>query len=92
MVQHVIQSMKDALHRGEVSEFKNVNTKEMLADILTYDSVKSTMLFDAVKCISLPREHERHPEDREGVVLSELRSLGHGLVHVIPTRLFTVKF
>ena len=57
MVQHVIQSMKDALDRGKVSKFKYVNTKEMLADILTKDSVKSTELHDAVKCGSLPREH-----------------------------------
>ena len=49
--------MKDALDRGEVREFKYVNTKEMLADILTKDSVKSTELHETVKSGSLPREH-----------------------------------
>ena len=41
-VRHVIQSMKDALERGEVREFKYSNTKEMLADVLTKDSVMNT--------------------------------------------------
>merc|ERR1712082_242768 len=54
-VRHVIQSMKDDLDRGEVSEFKYVNTKEMLADVLIKDSVKNTELHDTVKCRSLPR-------------------------------------
>ena len=49
--------MKDALDRGEVSEFKYVNTKEMLADVLTKDSVRSTKLHETVKSGSLPREH-----------------------------------
>ena len=49
--------MKDALNRGEVSEFKYVNTKEMLADILTKDSARGTKLHEAVKSGSLPREH-----------------------------------
>ena len=48
-VRHVIQSMKDALDRGEVSEFKYVNTKEMLADVLTKDSVRSTELQETVE-------------------------------------------
>ena len=56
-VRLVIQSMKDALDRGEVSEFKYVNTKEMLADILTKDSVRSTELPETVKSGSLPREY-----------------------------------
>ena len=56
-VRHVIQSMKDALDRGEVSEFKYVNTKEMLADVLTKDSVRSTELHETVKSGSLLREH-----------------------------------
>ena len=43
---HVIQLMKDALDRGKVNKFKYVNTKEMLADILTKDSVKNTELHD----------------------------------------------
>ena len=54
---HVIQSMKDALERGEVSEFKYSNTKEMLADVLTKDSVKNTELHDTVKFGSLPRKY-----------------------------------
>ena len=56
-VHHVIQSMKDALDRGEVSKFKYVNTKEMLADILTKDSVRNTELHDRDKRRSLPREY-----------------------------------
>ena len=56
-VRHVIQSMKDALERGEVSEFKYSNTKEMLADVLTKDSVKNTELHDTVKFGSLPRKY-----------------------------------
>ena len=56
-VRHVIQSMKDALDRGEVREFKYVNTKEMLADVLTKDSVRSTELHETVKSRSLLREH-----------------------------------
>ena len=56
-VRHVIQSMKDALDRGEVSEFKYANTKEMLADVLTKDSVKNTELHDTVKYGSLPRKY-----------------------------------
>ena len=56
-VRHVIKSMKDALDRGEVREFKYVNTKEMLADVLTKDSVRSTELHETVKSGSLPREH-----------------------------------
>ena len=56
-VRHVIQSMKDALDRGEVNEFKYVNTKEMLADVLTKDSVRSTELQETVTSGSLPREH-----------------------------------
>ena len=49
--------MKDALDRGKVNKFKYVNTKEMLADVLTKDSVKNTELHDTVKCGSLPREY-----------------------------------
>ena len=49
--------MKDALDRGEVREFKYVNTKEMLADILTKDSVRSNKLHETVKSGSLHREH-----------------------------------
>ena len=49
--------MKDALDRGEVNEFKYVNTKEMLADVLTKDSVRNTELYETVKHGSLPREY-----------------------------------
>ena len=56
-IRHVIQSMKDALERGEVSEYKYANTKEMLADVLTKDSVKNTELHDAVKYGVLPRRY-----------------------------------
>ena len=49
--------MKDALDRGEVSKYKYVNTKEMLEDVLTKDSVRSTELHETVKSGSLPREH-----------------------------------
>ena len=56
-VLHVIQSMKDALDRGEISKFKYVNTKEILADVLTKDSVKNTELNNTVKLGSLPREY-----------------------------------
>ena len=56
-VRHVIQSMKDALERGEVSEFKYSNTKEMLADVLTKDSVRNTELHDTVKSGSFPRKY-----------------------------------
>ena len=56
-VRHVIQLMKDALDRGEVREFKYVNTKEILADVLTKDIVRSTELNETVKSGSLPREH-----------------------------------
>ena len=49
--------MKDALDRGEVREFKYINTKEMLADVLTKDSVRSTALYETVKRGSLPKEH-----------------------------------
>ena len=37
----MIQSIKDALERGEIIEHKYVNTKEMLADVLTVASKKS---------------------------------------------------
>ena len=36
-IRHVIQGMKDNLSRGEVKEFRWVDTKMMLADILTKD-------------------------------------------------------
>ena len=49
--------MKDALDRGKVKEYKYVNTKDILADILTKDSVKNTELHDTVKCGSLRREY-----------------------------------
>ena len=54
---HSIQSMKDALDRGEVNKFKYVNTKEMLANLLTKDSGKNTEFHDTVKYGSLPREY-----------------------------------
>ena len=54
---HVIQSMNDVLDRGNVSKFKYVNTKEMLADILTKDSIRNTKLHNTVKHGSLLREH-----------------------------------
>ena len=38
----MIQSIKDALERGEVIEHKYVNTKEMLADVLTVVSKNGT--------------------------------------------------
>ena len=56
-VRHVIQSMKDTLDRGKASKFKYINTKEMLADVFTKDSVKNTELHDTVKCGSLRREY-----------------------------------
>ena len=56
-VRHVIQLMMDVLDRGEVNEFNYVNTKEMLADVLTKDSVRNTELHDIVKYGSLPREY-----------------------------------
>ena len=37
------------MERGKVNMLKYVNTKEMLADVLTKDSVKNTELHEAVK-------------------------------------------
>ena len=55
-VRHVIQSMGDALDRGEVGEFECASTREVLDDVLTGDSVRNTELHDAVKYGSLPRK------------------------------------
>ena len=56
-IRPVIQAIKDALDRGEVRELKYVDTTEMLADVLTKDSVKNTKLHDAVKYGFFPREY-----------------------------------
>ena len=55
-VRRVVQSMKDALDRGEVGEFECASTREVLDDVLTGDSVRNTELHDAVKYGSLPRK------------------------------------
>ena len=54
-IRHVVQSMKDCLSRGEVQEYKWIDTKQMLADILTKDSVKSNDLTNVLKSGNLPR-------------------------------------
>ena len=36
-IRHVVQSMKDCLGRGEVKDYRWIETKDMLADILTKD-------------------------------------------------------
>ena len=56
-VWHVIQLIKDALERGEVNELKYVDTREMLADLLTKDLAMNTELQDAVKHGFFPREY-----------------------------------
>ena len=48
MVRHIIQSMKDNLSRGEIEEFKWIESKRMLADVLTKDTNLSD-LSDVVK-------------------------------------------
>ena len=54
-IRHVVQSMKDCMSRGEVQEYKWIDTKQMLADILTKDSVKSDDLHKVLKTGTLPR-------------------------------------
>ena len=54
-IRHVVQSMKDCLNRGEVQEYKWIDTKQMLADILTKESVKSDDLYKVLKTGTLPR-------------------------------------
>ena len=56
-IRHVVQSMKDCLSRGEVQEYKWIDTKQMLADILTKDSVKSNDLTNVLKSGNLPKRY-----------------------------------
>ena len=54
-VRHVIQSIKDALERGEVSKLKYVGTMEMLTNVFTKDLAMNTELQDAVRHGFFPR-------------------------------------
>ena len=56
-IRHVVQGLKDNIARGEVQEYKWVDTKMMLADILTKDSVKSDTLMDVLKTAHFPRDY-----------------------------------
>ena len=56
-IRHVVQSMKDSLSRGEVMEYRWIDTKKMLADILTKESVKSDELVHVLRTGHLPREY-----------------------------------
>ena len=48
-ISHVVQSMKDIISRGDVKEYKGMDTKRMLTNILTKDSVKSDELISVLK-------------------------------------------
>ena len=56
-IHHVVQSMKDCLGRGEVKDYRWIETKHMLADILTKDSVKSDDLVTVLRTGNFPREY-----------------------------------
>ena len=73
-VRHVIQSMGDALDRGEVGEFEYANTKEMLADVLARDSVRNAGLHDTVKYGSLPKNISDISETESGKFVRDPRS------------------
>ena len=73
-VRHVIQSMGDALDRGEVGEFEYANTKEMLADVLARDSVRNAGLHDTVKYGSLPKNISDISETESGKYVRDPRS------------------
>ena len=47
-VRHVVQSLKDNLARKEVEMFKWVDTKEMIADLLTKDSADSGLFMEVL--------------------------------------------
>ena len=56
-MRHVVQGLKDNLARGEVTEYRWVDTKMMLADILTKDSIKSQLLMEVLKTGIMPRQY-----------------------------------
>ena len=45
-MRHVIQILKDSVSRGEVEKFIWVNTKNMIADVLTKDSAPIHLIKD----------------------------------------------
>ena len=45
-LRHMIQNLKDSVSRGEVEEFKWVDTKNMLTDVLTKESANSDQSCD----------------------------------------------
>ena len=56
-VRHLIQMLKDTLDNGQVDKFVWVETKHMLADILTKDSVRNDELVEILKSGKLPRRY-----------------------------------
>ena len=57
-VRHVIQSLKDNLLRKEVEMFRWVETKEMIADLLTKDSANPELLMSVIHSGTLPGKRE----------------------------------
>ena len=56
-IRHVIQSMKDALDRKEVEKYEWVETKDMIADLLTKDSASPDLFMMVLESGKLPRRN-----------------------------------
>ena len=58
MIRHVVQSMKDALARKEVSKYMWVKTGDMVADLLTKESANPHLFMEILETGQLPNKTE----------------------------------
>ena len=79
-IRHVIQILKDSKERGEVQDFHWIDTKKMVADIFTKDSVDSEVIMKILQQGSLQSIIDPEPRKEAG---EDCERLAPASIHLV---------